>query len=58
MRTLFAFLTCLIGVSLVGQDCEFNSINIEVIWKIARAGHDGPREAAAADLVHADGWDV
>ena len=26
MRPLFAFLTCLIGVSLVGQDCEYNSV--------------------------------
>ena len=38
MRTLFAFLTCLIGVSLVGQDCEFNSINIEVVGSDAAIG--------------------
>ena len=38
MRYLVAFLTCLIGVSLVGQDCEFNSINIEVVGSDAEIG--------------------
>ena len=38
MRPLFAFLTCLIGVSLVGQDCEYNSINIEVVGSDAAIG--------------------
>ena len=38
MRYLISFLTCLIGVSLVGQDCEFNSINIEVVGSDAEIG--------------------
>ena len=47
MRLLFTALACLISVSVIGQDCEFNSINIEVI---------GSDEEIGWNITQDNGW--